>query len=154
MAMYSVVTPMATVTAAATKSAWLLNPVTVPIVIAQLSVSFGAAAPFDAVDMELYRVTTIGSAAGTAFTPRKVNRIGDVQATIGTTALAPVTTEPTAVEVLAAWCVQPFGGCLDIQYPLGREPIAASAGQRLGLRYIAPATITSDYCSYVWFDEM
>jgi hypothetical protein len=150
--LYTVRTGSVALTASTTKSLWLLNPAVDYFVIAQLAVSFDASAASAGVGIELYRVTTIGSATGTTFTPIKVNRIGDTAAS-GTTAQTPVTTEPTAVEVLADWFIQPFGGLFDVQYPLMREPLAAAAGQRIGLRYVTPAGVTPNCRAYVWFDE-
>jgi hypothetical protein len=139
-------------TASATKSLWLLNPVSDFFVIAQVAGSFKASAASDTVGMELYRTTTLGTPAGTTATFSKVNRVGDAAAPT-TTGLVNLTTEPTAVEVLADWEIQPFGGLLDVQYPLQREPIGAAAGQRIGLRVITPAAVTPGVRSYVWLDE-
>lgn len=141
-----------TLSASATKSLWLLNPVTDFFVIAQMAFSFKASASSDTVAVELYRTTTVGSAAGTAATFTKISRVGDA-ANPTTTGLTNLTVEPTAVEVLADWEVQPFGGTVDLQYPLGREPLAAAAGQRLGLRCVTPAGVTPGVRSYCWFDE-
>lgn len=153
MALYSTRTAGAiTLAAAATKSLWLLNPVTDFFVLAQFGVSFNASASSATVAVELYRVTTIGTPAGTAATMVKVNRVGDAAAPT-TTGLINLTTEPTAVEILADWEVQPFGGLIDIQYPLQREPLAAAAGQRFGLRVTTPAATTPGVRSYVWYDE-
>jgi hypothetical protein len=153
MALYSTRTGLINpLTAAATKSLWLLNPVSDFFVLAQLAVSFKAAASSDTVAVELYRVTTIGTPAGTTAVFTKVNRVGDAAAPT-TTGLVNLTTEPTAVEVLADWEVQPFGGLLDLQYPLQREPIGAAAGARIGLRVTTPAATTPGVRSYVWADE-
>lgn len=141
-----------TLSASATKSLWLLNPVTDFFVIAQLSASFKATASSDTVAVELYRTTTLGSPTGTSATITKINRVADAAAAT-TTGLVNLTAEPTAVEVLADWEIQPFGGLIDLQYPLQREPIAVAAGQRLGLRCTTPAGVTPGVRSYVWFDE-
>lgn len=141
-----------TLVAAATKSLWLLNPVTDFFVLAQFAFSFNATASSATVAVELYRTTTLGAPAGTTATFTKVNRVGDAAAPT-TTGLVNLTTEPTAVEILADWEIQPFGGALDLQYPLQREPIAASAGQRIGLRCVTPAATTPGVRSYVWIDE-
>jgi hypothetical protein len=141
-----------TLSASATKSLWLLNPATDFFVLAQFAVSFNASASSSTVAVELYRTTTLGSPTGTTATFAKVNRVGDAAAPT-TTGLVNLTAEPTAVEVLADWEIQPFGGVLDIQYPMQREPIAASAGQRIGLRCTTPAATTPGVRSYVWFDE-
>lgn len=153
MALYGTRTVGAiTLVASATKSLWLLNPVTDFFVIAQMAISFKATASSDTVAVELYRVTTIGTPAGTTATMTKINRVSDA-ANPTTTGLVNLTTEPTAVEVLADWEVQPFGGLLDMQYPLQREPISAAAGARIGLRAVTPAGVTPGIRSYVWYDE-
>lgn len=152
MTLYSVRTGSVALTASTTKSLWLLNPAGDFFVLAQLGISFDASAASAGVGIELYRVTTIGTATGTTYTPVKVNRQAD-SAAAATTAQTPVTTEPTAVEVLADWFIQPFGGLFDVQYPLQREPLAAAAGQRIGFRYVTPAAVTPNCRAYVWFDE-
>lgn len=152
MALYSTRTGSVALTAASTKSLWLLNPVTDFFVIAEISVALDASAAAAGVGIELYRVTTLGSPAGTTATFTKVNNIADA-ATPTTTGLVNLTTEPTAVEVLADWFLQPFGGLLDIQYPLMREAKAAAAGARLGLRYTTAAGVSPNCRAYVWYDE-
>lgn len=153
MAVYSTRTGSVALTASSTKSLWLLNPVTDFFLIAQLAVSFDASAASAGVGIELYRTTTLGTPAGTTATFVKVNRVGDTAAPT-TTGLTALTTEPTAVEILADWFIQPFGGLFDVQYPLQREPLAAAAGQRIGLRYVTPAIATPPNCrAYVWLDE-
>lgn len=152
MTEYSVKTGSVALTAAATKSLWLVNPATDFFLATEIGISFDASAASAAIGVELYRVTTIGSAAGASYTPVKVNRQGD-SAAATTTALTALTTEPTAVEILAEWFLQPFGGVMVLQYPLGREPLAAAAGNRIGLRYITPAAVAPNARSYLWFDE-
>lgn len=153
MALYGTRTSGAiTLVASATKSLWLLNPVTDFFVLAQFAVSFNGTASSATVAVELYRTTTVGTPVGTTATFTKVNRVGDAAAPT-TTGLTNVTTEATAVEVLADWEIQPFGGLLDMQYPMGREPIAVAAGQRIGLRCTTPAATTPGVRSYCWFDE-
>lgn len=152
MALYSTRTGTITLVASATKSLWLLNPVSDFFVLAQLSLSFNASAASATVAVELYRTTTLGTPTGTTATFVKVNRVADAAAPT-TTGLTNLTAEPTAVEVLADWEVQPFGGLVDMQYPLQREPLAASAGQRIGLRFTTPAATTPGARSYVWIDE-
>lgn len=138
--------------ASATKTLWLLNPVTDFFVIAQMAVSFNASASSATVAVELYRTTTLGSPAGSTAVITKVNRVSDA-ATATTTGLTALSVEPTAVEVLADWEIQPFGGVIDLQYPLTREPLASAAGQRIGIRCTTPASTTPSVRSYVWFDE-
>lgn len=152
MAIYGVRTGALTLTASATKSLWLLNPAADFFVLAQFGVALDASAAAAGVAFELYRTTTLGSPTGTTATVVKVNRVGDA-GTATTTGLTALTAEPTAVEVLAEWYVQPFGGVLDMQYPLQREPLAAAAGQRIGLRYTTPAAVTPNCRSYAWIDE-
>jgi hypothetical protein len=152
MTVYGTRTGTLTLSASATKSLWLLNPVTDHFVIVQFAVSFKASASSDTVVVELYRTTTIGTPAGTTAVFTKINRVSDGAAPT-TTGLTSVTTEATAVEVLADWEIQPYGGVVDIQYPMGREPLSAAAGSRIGLRCTTPAATTPGVRSYVWFDE-
>jgi hypothetical protein len=152
MTLYATKTGSAAMTASSTKSLWLLNPATDFFLIAEFGVSVDASAAAAGVGIELYRTTTLGSPAGTTATFSKINRVGDA-AVPTTTGLVNLSAEPTAVEVLAEWFLQPFGGLFDIQYPLQREPLAAAAGQRIGLRYVTPAGVTPNYRSFVWFDE-
>lgn len=153
MALYGVRTGSVALTASTTKTLWQLNPVADFFVLAQVGISFDASASSAGVAIELYRVTTLGTApTSTQVTPTKINRVGDAAAATTTGWTLP-NVEPTTVEVLADWFVQPFGGLFDWQYPLQREPIAASAGGRIGLRYITPASVTPNCRSYVWFDE-
>jgi hypothetical protein len=152
VALYGTRTGSVALTASSTKSLWLLNPVTDFFLIAQVGISFDASAASAGVGIELYRTTTLGTPAGTAATITKINRIADA-ATPATTGLTALTTEPTAVEVLADWFVQPFGGLFDVQYPLQREPLASAAAQRIGLRYVTPAAVTPNCRAYVWIDE-
>jgi hypothetical protein len=152
MTVYGTRSGLVTLSASATKSLWLLNPATDYFVIAQMSVSFKATASSDTVAVELYRTTTLGTPAGTTATITKINRISDA-ASATTTGLTSLTTEATAVEVLADWEIQPFGGAIDLQYPLSREPLAAAAGSRIGIRCTTPSGVTPGVRSYVWFDE-
>lgn len=152
MAMYGTRTGAQTIVAATTKTLWLINPVSDLDLIAEMCISLRASAASDTVAFELYRTTTLGTPAGTTATITKINRGGDA-GTAATTGLIMLTTEPTAVEVLADWELQPFGGVLPLQWPLGREAIAPAAGARIGLRYISPAGVTPGVRSYVWFDE-
>ena len=153
MTIYAVKAGAISHAAATTKSHWLLNPVTKAIKIVGFSVSYDSAVSGAGFAIELYRVTTIGSAAGTAGTQVKVNGGADAASAL-TTSLIVLSTEPTATEVLCEWTIQPFGGLLDIQYPQGREPFTAQAGQRLGIRTSTPAgSTTCNSRSYVWFDE-
>jgi len=152
MTLYSVKTGSVALTASSTKSLWLLNPVSDFFLVAEVSASMDASATAAGVGFELYRTTTVGTPAGSSYTPVKVNRQGDAAAAT-TTALTALTTEPTAVEIICEWFLQPFGGLIVLQYPLGREPMGAAAGNRVGLRYITPAGVTPNCRSYAYFDE-
>lgn len=152
MTTYGTRTGSVALTASATKSLWLLNPATDLFVIAQMGISFDASATSAGVGIELYRTTTLGSPAGTTAVFSKIQPVGDA-ASPTTTGLTALSVEPTTVEVLADWFIQPFGGALDLQYPLGREPMAAAGGGRIGLRYVTPASVTPNCRAYVWFNE-
>jgi hypothetical protein len=150
MALYSVRTGATTLTGGATKSLILLNPVTDKFDIVSFSVSMDASASSTGVAIELYRVTTIGSPAGASTTPNPVDA-RDAAAT--TTSLTVLSTEPTTVLVLDDWYIQPFGGLLYVQYPLGREMPVAPAGARVGFRYVTPASVTPNCRATCWISE-
>lgn len=152
MTTYGTRTGSVALTASSTKSLWLINPATDQFVIAQMGISFNASASSATVGIELYRTTTLGTPAGTTAVWTKIQPVADAAAPTST-GLTALTTEPTAVEVLADWEIQPFGGVLDLQYPLQREPTAAAAGQRIGLRYVTPAGVTPNVRAYVWINE-
>lgn len=147
---YVLTTGKLTLTAAATKSLWLLDPVTNKAAVFQVDVSLDASALAAGVQFDLYRVTSLGTPAGTTTTPLQLN---PTDPTPTTTALTALTTEPTTVEVLASWYVQPVGGILPLQLPLGREVILAGAGARVGLRYTTAASVSPDCLANVWWEE-
>lgn len=119
--------------AASAKSLILLNPVTDAFRLVELWLGCGANAAQVDIAAELYRVTTIGSAAGSTGTVRADD---PAQAAATTTALTALTTEPTAVVALREMYFPVNQGLVIIPWPLGREPVAAAAGARVGLRII------------------
>lgn len=149
-ALYSMRTGSFTTTAAATKSLILLNPVTNKFALVQFGVSFNASTAAAGIGIELVRVTTLGSPAGTTGTVVKVGHPSDQSAS--TTGLVQLTTEPTTYEVLQDWFVSNTAG-IDIQFPLGREPMAAAAGSRLGLRYTTASGVSPDCRAYMTWEE-
>lgn len=139
-----------TLTAAATKSLLLLNPVTNEAKITEISVSLDAAAAAAGVAIDLYIVTSIGSPAGTSVTPGNIN---PTQQAATTTALAALSAEPTTVVVRKTWAIQPIGGLMVYQLPLGREYTLAAAGARWGLRYTTAAAVTPDCWATITIEE-
>lgn len=137
--------------ASATKSLLLINP-TVSYVVTELGVSFDAAATTSAVLVDLYRTTTIGSPAGTSTTPVRENASADSAASA--TGLVSLTTEPTAVELIRSFYVQPFGGLVVLQFPLGREPqMSGTSANRIGVRVTTPASTTPNARAWLAFEE-
>jgi hypothetical protein len=149
-AQFSTTVAPAALTAAATKSLILLNPVTNRAVVTQVSISLNGSAAGTAVQFDLYRVVTIGSAAGASGTQ---NALDPASQAATTTSLTTLTTEPTTVVVLDTWEVQELGGLIVVQYPLGREPVLAAAGARVGIRYTTAAATTPTCASTIWFEE-
>jgi hypothetical protein len=149
-AQFSTTAGAVTLTAAATKSLILLNPVTNRALITEISISMNASAAATGPQFDLYRVVTIGSAAGTAGTQNPLDPATQVATT---TSLTSLTTEPTTVVVLDSWDIQELGGLILIQYPLGREPVLAAAGARVGIRYTTAAATTPSCVSTIWFEE-
>lgn len=152
---YTVRTGSVALVANTTKSVFLIPPGAAgKFNIVELSIAHEASASALPVAWELYEVTTLGSPAGTNFTPVKVNRENAATAQTGT-CLINLSTEVTAVEVIKDWTLQPFGGLLVMQYPLGREVQSQVATtKRIGLRYVNPASgTTTNYRVYVEFEE-
>lgn len=144
--------PAFAITSSATKSIWLLNPVTNQFNIFEFGVGFDSSTSNQGIRVDLYTVVTIGSAAGTAGI---VNKMGTTTNAATTTGLVQLTVEPTTVTVWNSWIVNPASGELVIQYPLGREMAGIGAGSaRIGLRYSNPnATFTPNCTSYCNFEE-
>lgn len=149
-ASFVVTTGSLALTASATKSLILLAPGTPEAKITQLDISMNATAVSPEVQFDLYRVTTLGSPAGTSTTPLLLDA---VQQAAATSALTALTTEPTTVVPLYSYFLQPLGGVLVIQYPLGREPTMTTAGARWGLRYVAPAGVSNNAIANITFEE-
>lgn len=137
--------------ASATKTIVLVNPAVVGIRLTEVGVSFDPAAAVVAPRVELYRVTTIGSPAGSGGVIVKANAPLDVASQ--SAALTNLTTEPTAVEVLRQWFIQPAGGLFVLQHPLGREPATSGAGARIGLRIVTAAAVTPNCSVYLEWEE-
>ena len=149
--LYSVNFGAIALSASATKSLWLLDPVTNPFAIVEFGVSFNASASSAPVQVDLYVVTSLGTPAGTTGTERA---LGSTTVAATTTSLTALTTEPTTKVLIQSWYVQPFGGLLEIQYPLGREGASAiGAGNRIGLQCVTPAAVTPTAVGHVWFEE-
>ena len=148
MARYTMRTGSVALTAASTKSLILLNPVSSEVTLTEFAVSFDGSVAAASVGLEIYRVTTLGSPAGTTGTVVQTFQGLPAAATTGLTAL---TTEPTTVEVMKEWFLTPFGGTLHIQSPLGREVINTTS--RLGLRYITPTGVSPNARAFFEWEE-
>lgn len=149
---YTVQTGEAACASAATKSMWLIAPgANVGFCLTEISVGFNGSSAAQAVKVELYRTTTVGSPAGTTGTA--VKRSDEQADTVQSSSLVNLSAEPTAVEILRAWEVAPNGGQLVVQFPLGREPRAKAGGGRIGLRYTTASGVTPSYDSYAEVEE-
>ncbi|MEU6513632.1 hypothetical protein [Streptomyces sp. NPDC046978] len=148
---YSVTTAKITLTASATKSLILIAPGSPGLRLSELSVSFDGSTSAQGVQIDLYRVATLGSPAGTSSTPAKLT--DENLASASASALTALTTEPTSVTILRSWMVAPYGGLFGMQEVLDREVGAASSGARLGLRYTTAAGVTPGGVAYMSFVE-
>ncbi|WP_019059952.1 hypothetical protein [Streptomyces prunicolor] len=148
---YTVTTAKITLTASATKSLILLAPGTPGLRLTELGVSFDGSSALTGVQIDLYRVATLGSPAGSSATPAKLTDDSTPAATA--TALTALSTEPTSVTILRSWMVSPFGGLLALQEVLDREVGAITSGARLGLRYTTAASVTPGCVAYMGFTE-
>ncbi len=147
--LYSVNTGVITLSASATKSVWLLDPVADGFVITEFALSGNDSALSVPVQIALYIVTSLGTPAGTTGV---VQGIGTA-ITADTTALTALTTEPTTKVNLASWYAQPLGVMVDKQFPLGREIVGLGAGDHIGLQVVTPAGVTPSVVGHVWFEE-
>jgi hypothetical protein len=70
------------------------------------------------------------------------------------TAIAALTAEPSAIEIIRTWYVQPFGGLVMVQFPLGREPRGVGgSGNRIGLRVTTATGSTPNARAYIEIEE-
>lgn len=139
-------------TASATKSLFLVDAGVNEYELIEFGVGFDAEADVAGIRIELYRVTTIGTPAGTSTTPLKIN---EASGAADATSLVNLTTEPTAVEVIGGpWYLRPDGSEMVIQYPLGDEATQRTATDgRIGLRVVTPAAVTPNAVAYARIRE-
>lgn len=152
MRQYIVAPTPYTLTGNATTSVWLLNPVTVSFKIIEIGISLdNVVTNAEPVQFVLYRTITVGTPAGTSFTPKSLDETFE---TAQTTALVQLTTEPSTTQVLGGqWYIQPNSGLIVIQYPLGREPTSKGGGQRTGLTATTVTGVSPKVSAYVIFEE-
>ena len=150
MALYVVTTGKLALTANATKSLALVNPATPAFKVRQIDISLDGSAAAAGVQFDVYRVVTIGSAAGTATTPGLADE-RDIAAQ--SSALTALTTEPTTVSVLASYYLQPLGGFVVLPFPFGAEVIGKGGGNRIGVRYVTPSGVSPDCLLNFWLEE-
>ncbi|MGV9427070.1 hypothetical protein ACWDO7_22640 [Streptomyces sp. NPDC003656] len=148
---YSVTTAKITLSASTTKSLILLAPGTPGLRLTEVGVSFDGSTAAQGVQIDLYRVATLGSPTGTSTTPAKLT--DENLPSPSASALTALTAEPTAVTILRSWMVAPFGGLFGMQEVLDREVGAASSGARLGLRYTTASGVTPGGVAYMSFVE-
>ena len=152
--LYAVSSGVVTLSAGSTQSVWLLDPVTNPFTIVEFGVSFQASVSSVPIQVNLYIAASVGSAAGIG---ASVRALGSTTVAATTTAIASLSVEPATKYLIQSWYVQPFGGILDIQFPLGREGLSAIGGNtttdRIGLQCVTPAGVNPSAVSYVWFEE-
>src|SRR5262245_46756197 len=135
---YTVRTGATALAANSTKSVILIPPASSSYFsITEVGVMvLDTSATLAAVVWELYAVTSLGSPAGTSFTPVLIQRGTGSVAQTGST-LINLSAEATTVEVMKEFATDPKSGLVVIQYPLGREPQSFSGtSNRLGLRYV------------------
>jgi hypothetical protein len=109
--------------------------------VVELSVSFdGTSATAEPVTVELCSSTQAGAGTSTSHT---IAQTGGPTRTVQGTAARNYTAEPTTLTALKRWLVRADGGCLIIQFPLGREPEQVTTADALALRCTAPATVNA-----------
>ena len=151
---FSCTTGKITLSGGSTKSLILLTPGTPELRITEVSISLDNASATQGVQFDLYRVNSLGgSVAGTTAVFNKLDPSnGAAGASTGSSYTA-LTGEPSSVYVLDSWYLQPLGGLLIVQYPLGREVVGQTAGSALGIRYTTPTSVAPDCLCTIWFEE-
>lgn len=114
-------------------------------VITQMSVSFKGTTQTDAPALvELCLCSQISSGVSNPVVAAQV--WGTPQLTPTVVPSIGFTTEPTVIVPIRQWFITPAGGVLDLQYPLGREPmgaiLASTTGKGILLRVTASAAVT------------
>ena len=121
------------IAAGGVKSAWLLNPVTHRGKLQEVWLSFGAVAAQPDIAFELYRVTSLGSPAGTTATISQDDPNDDAPVW---TALSALTTEPTTVQPIREGHLSVVQGLLVVFFPYVSEIRLDAGGARLGCRVV------------------
>lgn len=131
---------------------WSVRQGSRSLTICQVSLSLGysAAASGMLVSLNAYTGTLPGT--GAAATPQKWHDLTEAAATA--TAEINGTSVATIASTGPQWYVQPFGGILDVQYPLQREPGLDAAGTTaMWSLVLTNAAIGYPYAGYVVFEE-
>lgn len=150
---YTVNSGSVALSASTTKSLILVNP-TITYRVTELGISFNASAATSAVTVDLYRTTTLGSPTGTAATLVNDNDSADSGSSNTTSSLVNLTAEPASVQIIRSFYVQPFGGLVVIQFPLGREPMmSGTSTNRIGVRVTTPAATTPSATAWLAIEE-
>lgn len=139
-----------TLAAAATKSLLLVKPAaTRGLRLIGVDISFDGSAAAAGVQVDLYRTTATTAPTGTAVTGQVMD---ESTASPLSTGLGTITVEPS-LTVLASWLVQPLGGLLPLQLPLGREFGAKAGGQYIGVRVTTPSGVNPDVVVNMYVEE-
>jgi hypothetical protein len=150
---YTVNSGAVALAATVAKSLILVNP-SVTFVLAEVGISFDASAASAPCVVDLYRTTSVTGAAGAAATVVKENANADSASSNVASSLVVLTAEPASVEILRSFYVQPFGGLVVLQFPLGREPqMSGTSTNRLGIRATMPTGVTGAARAWFAFEE-
>ena len=120
------------------------------LTIKEISFSLGGTASAAALPVALCAYTSAASGGGTV-TPMKLGNQSIPNPTTSCRTLD--TTAGTLLATGPQWQVQPFGGLIDIQYPLDVEPgMDAAASSYLGIQVINQGT-NYPFSAYAIFEE-
>lgn len=151
MALFTTSSTAVALSASATKTLVLLNPEANEIKLKEWGVGFDASAAGQGIRVELIRVTTLGSPAGTTGTQVKTKTSSQAATAVS---LVNLTTEPTTSEIIKVFYLPPNGGQIVIQNPLGDEEDGGDAtDERLGIRVTTPSGVTPNAVAYMKFEE-
>ncbi|MHB1950242.1 MAG: hypothetical protein ACYCQK_02055 [Acidiferrobacteraceae bacterium] len=151
MATYTLTSGKVTLTAAATKTLLLYNPNVARAILRDFTISLDASTAAAGVQFDLYRVSTLGTPAGTAATSNLTDEQDSADPNTGH--LIALTTEPTSVSVIDSVFLQPLGGAIKDWQPFGVELLKTKiAGARIGIRYTTASGVTPDALASAYID--
>jgi hypothetical protein len=156
MSLYVVSTGKRTIKENATTTLLLVTPGAVAIKVRQFDIALGSAGVAEELQFDVYRVETLGTPEGEAYTPLAADErdgAANAAAKILETGKEVFKKEPTAVKVLASYLIQPLGGLFSVPFPYGGEVGTKVSGAGIGIRAVTPVGVKCTGIVNLWFEE-